>query len=89
MKMCCQTFEGLTLNAGEKGFSIIPFHKQDFLFFLLQYRSESTSVKEGIIKIADIGIKYCPFCGKELAKIISKNKSYVIQLAEKNKGLIY
>ncbi len=87
--MCCEILEELTLHPGEKGFSVIPVHERSLLFFLLQYRSESTSVKEGIIKIADIGIKYCPFCGKELAKIISKNKSYVIQLAEKNKGLIY
>lgn len=87
--MCSETFEGLISNAGEKGFSAIPLHERGFLFFLLQYRSESTSVKEGIVKIADIGIKYCPFCGAELAKLIRKNKAHVMQLAEKHKGLIY
>lgn len=87
--MCCQNFEELTLNAGGKGFSAIPLHENDFLFFLLQYRSERTNVKEGVIKIADIGIKHCPFCGTELAKIISENEAHVIQLAEKNKRLIY
>ncbi len=87
--MCCQNFKELMLNAGEKGFSAVPLHENDFLFFLLQYRSENVKVKEGIIKIADIGIKYCPFCGTELAEIISNNQAYVAHLAKKNRSLIH
>ena len=88
MSLCCENFKELALKAGEKGFSAIPLQYEDLIFFIFQFRGSDSDEKAGITKIGDIGIKYCPFCGAELATVIKENRAYVQYLIQKNKHLL-
>ncbi len=83
-KFCCQNFENRINKIGEEGFSFIPVVNDDLKYFIIQGRT-ITGTK---ILTFHTGIKYCPFCGKKLEKIVKILKEQFLELAKKYEDFI-
>lgn len=80
MKWCCPGFEGFYGNAGQRGAGIlIGRDSTGRPEFTLQYRAvdegEDISINsEGLVsRIVDVGMQYCPWCGRNLVKWYGKH----------------
>ena len=86
--ICCDIFTELLNSAGEKGFSIIPVSHQNTYKFFLQARSTGQKdVEKKGLSVVERAISYCPWCGCNLEHVVSKNRSKIADLAEKNQYL--
>jgi hypothetical protein len=87
---CCDFFKENVFEAGRKGFSIIPckIENVDSYFFAMQCRSEDFQENYSTIFISQRTIKYCPWCGKNLAEIIKINKNEIVELAREYEHLV-
>ena len=73
MRWCCTVFEGWYSQAGERGLGVLagitPDNEPEFL---IQFRAIgdgerlSVSSPEAILTETQIGILYCPWCGRKL-----------------------
>lgn len=85
MKWCCSVFQGWYENGGQRGMAIAAKHTgQNTIKFFLQSRAIDGGVSKlpitdfPISVITQLGIDYCPWCGRELQRWYGK---YSIQLA--------
>jgi hypothetical protein len=98
MKLCCDVFDWLVSSAGKAGLSIILRYVGDKNTFFLQMRicdADQTSKYEQLprniglprpLRVAEQqGIKYCPFCGAELSRLIESRRDDMEELVEKHK----
>jgi hypothetical protein len=84
MKTCCEWFRNTQANIGQKGFGILPFHdrRSGRRQFYLQARPYDPSQVKRLVGTGPEGLsfavfvvtplRFCPSCGTELAKLISK-----------------
>lgn len=80
MEWCCLTFRGWYEAAGERGLAVLvgrnPSGQAEFL---IQHRavdagSESSVHSESPVSlVSEVGIAFCPWCGRDLNKIYGKN----------------
>ena len=96
---CCQGFENLVKNAGQRGMSILIYQRADEFIFNLQARSISKDREnalsrspipqnaEGDTTISvNIGMNYCPFCGTDVQTLVNPaTRSYFESLAEEHR----
>jgi hypothetical protein len=80
MKWCCSTFKGWYDAAGEKGVAILAGRNSSGQSeFLIQHRAiepelESSIQSENPVSVvSEIGILFCPWCGRDLNKIYGKH----------------
>lgn len=75
VKWCCAAFQGHYQNAGERTFSVLVDQdsSQQPAFFL-QHRALDpgdqlpSSVQVPVSVISDVQIRFCPWCGRSLAR---------------------
>jgi len=74
VKWCCISFKSQTEHAGKRGFGIFVDNTAEPPFFVIQHRSldpgtpNPRDIDALLILVSSTGIKYCPWCGKELLK---------------------
>jgi len=74
MKWCCERFNNLFSEAGERGFAILVEKNTFGLTFLIQCRSvkeisdKPLNLNQPISLVSETGILYCPWCGVRLEK---------------------
>jgi len=91
-EFCCDVFIENILEAGRKGFSIIPYKtelKDSFCFFL-QFRSVDYQEGNDFSKIiiSQRAITYCPWCGVKLSEIALLKREELEVIARKNNHLV-
>jgi hypothetical protein len=74
MIFCCDNFKNRVENIGQRGFSY-PLRKicgsLQFCLFVSSHDDPCTLEQKTRTKFtANVGINYCPFCGKELRLIL-------------------
>ncbi|MCF3109423.1 hypothetical protein LL912_11610 [Niabella sp. CC-SYL272] len=90
---CCSILTENIVEAGRKGFSVIPFKHEDDLYtndlysFLLQFRSMDFAADNKCI-MAQRAIAYCPWCGTELHQLTRINEAGLEYYAKRNQKLI-
>ena len=67
-KFCCQDFLNRINNLGKTGFSFLAVSNNESNYFLIQSHFEINTK----ISTIQTGIKYCPFCGIKLEKLVKK-----------------
>jgi hypothetical protein len=96
---CCQGFKNLVNNAGRAGISALVRNAQGAFSFKIQARAVSRDeesrlsnhptplpTKEPLLLSSNIGLNFCPFCGRELRSLVtSLTKRDFEVLAEKHK----
>jgi hypothetical protein len=94
---CCIVFENIVKSAGERGLSILIKKLGDKLCFCLQSRGiafpDVEKIRSGgpdmMINIsAEQCIKFCPYCGKRLDKVINANLDHFEKLAAQHKKFL-
>jgi hypothetical protein len=90
MMFCCDLLSENILEAGRKGFSIIPckMENEDSYYFILQCRSADYKDNDTTVFISQRTINHCPWCGSKLSDIIKFNKIELDAIAWKNEYLI-
>lgn len=80
MKWCCSTFAGWYDQAGRRGFAVlIGRDSTNAAEFLMQYRAvdegEALSFNsEALVSsIVEVGMRFCPWCGRDLEKWYGKH----------------
>ncbi len=93
---CCSGFENLVSYAGDRGHSIVVWlnHKQEPCFFMQsrgfpfgdekKFSAVDINVDVKINVSAEIGIRYCPFCGRLLEEMVNDNLSFFVDLAKQH-----
>ncbi|HBV14808.1 hypothetical protein [Chryseobacterium carnipullorum] len=88
---CCDSLSTALDNAGNSGFSVLvamnTFNKT--FFFVQQYRTRDKNDKTGILTIGEVGIKFCPWCGCDLERVINDNFELAKDNYEKNKEFLF
>lgn len=79
VKWCCESFRSQVRAAGHRGFGMFVDDTAEPIIFVLQHRS----IEPGALKpeyphgplalTSDLGILYCPWCGKDLHKWYRKS----------------
>ncbi|MBT1697135.1 hypothetical protein KK083_09630 [Fulvivirgaceae bacterium PWU4] len=89
-KTCCDIFLEMLNEAGHKGFSILltEYQAEHKYYFVLQSRNRDVGDITGNTSVIQKAIKYCPWCGTELAKVIDLNGEEISKLFEINKHLV-
>jgi hypothetical protein len=86
---CCEPFRRYLENAGKRGLSFLVAKNGGEFFILIQTRGVDAA-DEGAVKIPrvtvnvafEVAVKFCPFCGRELKALTTKNPSAFEKLAE-------
>ncbi|MBK7985494.1 MAG: hypothetical protein IPK11_00915 [Ignavibacteria bacterium] len=81
---CCQSFSGLASTPGDSGFSVINVKILNKVCFIFQAKTNSNIKKNGGVLMEQV-VKFCPFCGENLDKIICKKKDFFSEKAENDK----
>jgi hypothetical protein len=98
---CCRGFENLIGNVGQRGISALVYDTPRGFRFSLQGRAVSKEdelfltqnptplpIKGNMSLSANIGLNYCPFCGRDLQTLItSSTKKRFAVLAEEHKKI--
>lgn len=93
VQFCCVNLNACIIEAGRKGFSVIPFKHENNLYsdtlysFFLQFRSIDF-VDNNNCTIAQQVIKYCPWCGTELNKLALTNEEAIDYYSTLNSKMI-
>ena len=94
---CCLGLKNLIENAGGRGLSALVRNIRNELYFSLQSRglskedemralSERHRISFTINFANDVGLRFCPFCGAELATLITApGREHFADLAKKHK----
>jgi hypothetical protein len=101
MKVCCDVFNELVADAGNRGYSVVACVRGSYRFFCLQARAcpkldepkmknlpKGIDIPNPLTVGMQIGIQYCPFCGTKLANIIAGSLNEFTRLADSNKPLL-
>lgn len=102
LRTCCEWLTNYLETAGEKGFSVYPFHEGDRRRFVLQGRPldpegvaawGAAKVSPGQPPIAlavsmDLPLTYCPRCGTDLIKLIEEQREEFDKAAEAVRHLV-
>jgi len=90
---CCQAFENLIKNAGERGFSAVIENRPEGLKFSLQMRAVEFASEADFSKVplpekpshislsGSMRIRYCPSCGKRLENLVAAKHQFFKELA--------
>jgi hypothetical protein len=81
MEWCCAAFRGHHEAAGQKGLTVFAAtNSQHRYYFVLQYRAIDNIRNEALDHIqtpvtvlAEIAVRYCPWCGRRLARAYRKH----------------
>jgi hypothetical protein len=100
---CCRGFENLIGNVGQRGISALVYDTPRGFRFSLQGRAVSKEdelflthnpsptplpIKGNMSLSANIGLNYCPFCGRDLQALINPStKKRFEALAEEHKKI--
>jgi hypothetical protein len=96
--LCCEFFEDLIFRAGQTGLSVLVTKSSVGIGFVLQSRGLSIDEVHACILNApyvtnvniecEIGIKYCPFCGKDLRDLTARFPEFYDLLCQQQKKLL-
>lgn len=91
---CCSGFENLVSCAGDRGNSIVAWLNHDGVpCFFIQSRGfpfgdekkfDAVDLAVEINVSAEIGIRYCPFCGRLLQEVVDKHLTFFVDLAKEH-----
>jgi hypothetical protein len=90
---CCINLTTTIVEAGRKGFSVIPFKHENNLYsnelysFFLQYR-DTEFIDNNNCTMAQQAVKYCPWCGTELSILASQKEKDMAYYAARNSKMI-
>lgn len=94
MTYCCTAFQNLLACAGERGTAVlVGFDSSGELWFHLQSRGiafeDEPKLKPTDIDItinihAEMGLRYCPSCGRLLEKLLKQHKDFYAKLAKEH-----
>lgn len=90
-QFCCDILTENILEAGRKGFSIIPcrIETEDSYYFVLQFRSsDETGHNNQHLFIGQRAIMYCPWCGTKLSDLVTSHKKRIETLANAYQHLV-
>ena len=78
IRWCCPGFEFAFRQAGERGFGVFADTSASPVLFVLQHRAldpgATVPTYSGHMSvITQVGITYCPWCGRELLKWYKKS----------------
>lgn len=86
--LCCDILTENVVEAGRKGFSIIPYKINNSYYFLLQFRSHEYSEGKVTGIINERGISFCPWCGSDLKVIAKTHENELSNLAKSKVHLL-
>lgn len=90
---CCQAFENLIKNVGERGFAMLIDDRPEGLKFSLQMRAVEFAAEGDFAKgplpekpphitlSGSMRIRYCPSCGKRLEDLAAANRQLFKELS--------
>ena len=78
---CCQQFTNRINNIGKTGFSILAVDNDKLNYFVIQGHMDADTKSSTV----QTGIKYCPFCGSKLEKLIKKQNALFLELASEHR----
>ena len=94
MQLCCESFERLVQNAGMNGFSVVAIQSGNLIGFFLQSRSYDSNQEDKLLNLPRVsdpprpfvlvmqtGIRFCPYCGASLERVIRERRERVAALA--------
>ena len=93
---CCWRLRNAVRDAGRRGAGILVERLEDELHLVLQSRGVDVADQTklvalpipAIVNIAtDVGIRYCPWCGRELADLIAHAPQVHAELARQHETL--
>lgn len=93
---CCHGFQNRVEAAGQRGMAIVLHKTSSGMMFLLQSRGIALEDVKSVqlnpfpldIKInvsSEIGLQYCPWCGRRIQDLIEASPEAFEALAEKHK----
>lgn len=94
---CCPGFRNLLDEAGKRGLAVLARKRSDGIVFLLQSRGVAFDDEPKLrpvplelsINIAsDIGLRYCPACGRKLQELVDKWPDYFEKLAKEHEKFL-
>jgi hypothetical protein len=94
IKCCCHGFQNLLSCVGDRGHAVVvSVGSNGEVRFHLQSRGVSLEDQSKLrpadvdVKInlsAEIGMRYCPFCGQLLEELVHKNREFFFDLARQH-----
>ena len=93
---CCEGFAHRIAAAGSRGLAVLVHNESEGLSFFLQSRGVAFADQSRLrpaagdltINIAaDVGMLYCPWCGRRLEDLIAASPQRFRKLAEQHDGL--
>lgn len=93
---CCPGFEYLVADAGKRGISAVAVSRSNGIGFRLQSRAVAYGDEKNIQPtlddvlidiVCEIGLQYCPFCGRLLQELINASPHAFLELATKHKDI--
>lgn len=81
---CCTSFAEWAHNPNDSGFSVINALINNKICFVLQCKTTDNILENGGILFEQV-IKFCPFCGASLNRLIEKNKVFFCKKSEQDK----
>lgn len=87
---CCAGFQNLISSAGQRGLAVIVWRSKYAIRFILQSRGIDFSDEDRVeldppivdINISfDVGLRYCPFCGRRLSELAGSSPKGFEELA--------
>jgi hypothetical protein len=91
---CCPGFEHRITNAGQRGIAVLAHKTSSGIMFLLQSRGiafeDEGKLRPMPIDISirvscDVGLQFCPFCGRRLQELVKASPEAFKELVEKHK----
>jgi hypothetical protein len=78
IKFCCEILEETFSNTGKDGFaiSVKRYSLNENILIYLQSRVEVKKEEYHHIFVNEQVIRYCPWCGKKLSKLIKNQKDW-------------
>lgn len=98
MNSCCYGFDNLLASAGERGIAIIVrVNSKGEPRFRLQSRGVSFDDQSKLTPMAtdvlinlstEMGMRYCPFCGRLLELLVASNRDYFNNLSREHEKYV-
>jgi len=86
-QFCCNVLSNSLQTAGQKGYSVIPAKIENHevgYYFIFQFRSADENQSKDKLIVYERVIKYCPWCGIELSRLVETFKKEISDLAKRN-----
>jgi hypothetical protein len=98
---CCDVLDGLINNAGKDDYAVLAKSFGEYRFFVLQSRAcrmdeellfrnvpKEMSLPRPLHLVTQVGIQFCPFCGRSLAELIRENQIEFDRLSEEHYKMV-